>query len=103
MKNKLGIKICCENCFCISDIYKDHCLRKDNGKDCKKNNFKEFLNSWDSMEARIKELQEQQFTEQEASTVLVYMKQSNLIIKNENEHIPNIESIFSKLEKMKGE
>lgn len=42
-------------------------------------------------------------TKEEAGTVLVYMGQANLIIKNENARIPNIESIFAKLEKMKGE
>ena len=51
----------------------------------------------------ISKLREQQFTEVEAGTVLFYMKQANLVMKNENERIPNIESILSKLEKMKGE
>lgn len=93
MKDKLGIKVSCKNCG-----YLHKCL---NFKLCKK--FDRFYPSYKVLMERIKKLQEQQFTEVEANTVLFYMKQANLVLKNENERIPNIESIFSKLEKMKGE
>ena len=96
MKNELGIRICCENCKYynpIKCIHFDACI----------DNLTYFRSSYLILQSRIRELQEQQFTKVEAGTVLFYMKQANLIMKNENEHIPNIESIFSKLEKMKGE
>lgn len=96
MKNELGIEVCCKNCTYHHPTNHRHCDA------CIDRDLSDFCPSFLSLQARIKELQEQQFTEKEASTVLVYMKQANLIIKNENARIPNIESIFSKLKKMKG-
>lgn len=127
MKNELGIKICCENCL------RDYCTWRHQleckkgskyfmpSKEAYEARIKElqeieFENKLEKSHlqkeiekaynfiSKLKEkIQEQQFTEIEASTVLGYMTQANLIIQNENARIPNIDSIFSKLEKMKGE
>lgn len=69
MKNELGIKICCENC--------KHCT--DNGNGCGLIEMPNdgifgtrhcaFSPSKEAYEIRIKELQEQQFTEEELNTL----------------------------------
>lgn len=62
MKDKLGIKICCENCL------RDYCTWR-HQLECKKGS-KYFMPSKEAYEARIKELQEQQFTEDELHIII---------------------------------
>lgn len=61
MKNELGIEICCENCL------KDYCTGQ-HQLECKKVP-KYFVPTQEAYEIRIKELQEQQFTEDELKTL----------------------------------
>lgn len=60
MKNELGIEVCCKNCM----YYKPQCAMKLENY-CRKYNKIEFRPRRLVYEARIKELQEQQFTEKE--------------------------------------
>lgn len=63
MKNELGIEICCDNCITDGNAGYKHCEK------CKKQNFANFDANFQACEARIKELQEQQFTWDELNTI----------------------------------
>ena len=59
MKNELGIEVCCENCtYTYPANYRlcDDCLGRD---------LADFCPSYLALQARIKELQENNFTEEE--------------------------------------
>lgn len=97
MKNELGIEVCCKNCiyYFRNDIGRVLC---DKGLEnrCKEVNLKVFRPRISKLEERIKELQEQQFTEKEAEKIETFLTHGYQMMINKNK------KIFSKLEKIKG-
>lgn len=87
MKDKLGIKV---SCWACEHLYK--CL---NTEVCKK--YEKFRPYSEVLMKRIKELQEQQFTNEEAEKIETFLTHGYQMMINENK------KIFSKLKKMKGE
>ena len=86
MKNELGIEVKCENCL-------------DSQKFCRDNEAKcsSFIASVEAYKQRIKELQEQRFTKEEAEKIETFLTHGYQMMINKNKEI------FSKLERMKGE
>lgn len=87
MKNELGIEKECKSCHRW-----ESCIFL-----CKGNPCIAFLPSIEVLCNRIRELQEQQFTEKEAEKVETFLTHGYQMIISKNK------KIFSKLEKMKGE
>jgi hypothetical protein len=74
------------------------CRRKDKAQEIVfKTSACDFGANRSALKERIKELQEQQFTEEEAEKVETFLTHGYQMMINENK------KIFSKLEKMKGE
>lgn len=67
MKNELGIEICGENCK--GDVIPNYDCAKCGQKKCGDENCQYFAPKEKSLKQRIKELQEQQFTEDELKTL----------------------------------
>lgn len=92
MKDKLGIKVCCNNC----ENALDSCYG-DKEEVCQSQDYCFFIATTEALEKRIKELQEQQFAKKEAEKIERFLIHGYQMMINENK------KIFSKLEKMKGE
>lgn len=85
MKNELGIEVKCENC-----TYK-HPSNYRLCNDCLGRDLADFCSSYLSLQARIKELQEQQFTEEDLSYLFLALNYyMNAITGNPSNPVPLI-------------
>ena len=91
MKNELGIEVKCKNCK-----HENETRITEQIEYCIDNEYAMFEPKCKVLEARIKELQEQQFTTKEAEKIETFLIHGYQMLIGENK------KIFSKLEKIKG-
>ena len=99
MKNELGIEVKCENClyYFMNDIGKVWCDKEFETR-CKKKNLMLFQPRNAKLEKRVKELQEQQFTEKE----LHIIKNMIIILLSHNQQLYELHltPLLKKLERI---
>lgn len=101
MKNELGLEVCCENCIVKNSMCIGHTSL--DCEICQKRGYALFNASIEAYKQRIKELQEQRFTEEELSYLFIALNYyMNAITRNPSNPVPLIlnEEAYARIDRL---